>query len=66
MIYMWFTGLNYCKLAVEKDRDYFYDHETRLNMGVNGCRKIRRNAHLYFVHHLYVLANVSKNIWVSE
>ena len=25
MIYMWFTGINYYKLAVEKDRDYFYD-----------------------------------------
>jgi hypothetical protein len=21
MIYMWFTGINYSKLAVEKDRD---------------------------------------------
>jgi hypothetical protein len=28
---MWFTGINYYKLAVEKDHDYFYDHmETRL------------------------------------
>jgi hypothetical protein len=27
MIYMWFTGINYYKLAVEKDRDsIFYDH----------------------------------------
>ena len=25
MIYMWFAGINYYKLAVEKDRD-FYDH----------------------------------------
>ena len=34
MIYMWFTGINYYKLAVEKDRDsiQFYDHmETRTN-----------------------------------
>jgi hypothetical protein len=22
MIYMWFTGINYYKLAVEKDRDF--------------------------------------------
>jgi hypothetical protein len=27
MIYMWFTGINYYILAVEKDRDsIFYDH----------------------------------------
>ena len=27
MIFMWFTGINYYKLAVEKDRDsIFYDH----------------------------------------
>jgi hypothetical protein len=28
MIYMWFTGINYYKLTVEKDRDsiYFYDY----------------------------------------
>jgi hypothetical protein len=25
MIYMWFTGINYYKLAIDKDRD-FYDH----------------------------------------
>ena len=25
MIYMWFTGINYYELAVEKYRDYFYD-----------------------------------------
>ena len=25
MIYMWFTGINYYKLAVERDRDSFYD-----------------------------------------
>ena len=33
MIYMWFTGIHYYKLVVEKDRDsIFYDHiETRLN-----------------------------------
>jgi hypothetical protein len=32
MIYMWFTGINDYKLAVEKDRDsIFTDHkETRL------------------------------------
>jgi hypothetical protein len=24
MIYMWFTGINYYKLAVEKDRDSFF------------------------------------------
>jgi hypothetical protein len=24
MIYMWFTGINYYKLAVEKDRDYIF------------------------------------------
>ena len=24
MIYMWFTGINYCKLAVEKDRDSIF------------------------------------------
>jgi hypothetical protein len=33
MIYMWFTGINYCKLAVEKDRDSIFTTitmETRL------------------------------------
>jgi hypothetical protein len=40
MIYMWFTGINYYKLAVEKDRESIfttmhYDHiETRF-MHVN-------------------------------
>jgi hypothetical protein len=24
MIYMWFTGINYYKLAVEKDRDFIF------------------------------------------
>jgi hypothetical protein len=24
MIYMWFTGINYSKLAVEKDRDSIF------------------------------------------
>ena len=24
MIYMWFTGINYCKLAVEKDCDFIF------------------------------------------
>jgi hypothetical protein len=24
MIYMWFTGINYYKLTVEKDRDYIF------------------------------------------
>ena len=29
MIYVWFTGINYYKLAVEKDRDsIFYDYTT--------------------------------------
>jgi hypothetical protein len=30
MIYMWFTGINYYKLAVEKDRDSIFHMETRL------------------------------------
>jgi hypothetical protein len=35
MIYMWFTGINYYKLAVEKDRDSIFTtlrpyRETRL------------------------------------
>jgi hypothetical protein len=34
MFYMWCTGINYYKLAVEQDRNYFYDPydhmETRL------------------------------------
>ena len=24
MMYMWFTGINYYKLAVEKDRDFIF------------------------------------------
>jgi hypothetical protein len=24
MIYMWFTGMNYCKLGFEKDRDSIF------------------------------------------
>ena len=26
MIYMWFTGINYSKLAVEKDRDSIFPY----------------------------------------
>jgi hypothetical protein len=26
MIYIWFTGINYYKLAVEKDRDSIAEH----------------------------------------
>ena len=29
MIYMWFTGMNYYKLAVEKDRDSIFTTITR-------------------------------------
>ena len=29
MIYMWFTGINYSKLAVEKDRDSIFTTITR-------------------------------------
>ena len=33
MIYMWFTGINYCKLAVEKDRDsIFTTYATNFSM----------------------------------
>ena len=35
MIYMWFIGINYYKLAIEKDRDYFYDHYTTISQGFN-------------------------------
>ena len=44
MIYMWFTGINYYKQAVEKDRDlYFYDHmETTL------MKRLKENRRGYF------------------
>jgi hypothetical protein len=31
MIYMWFTGLNYYKLAVEKDRDSIFKTITTIS-----------------------------------
>ena len=45
---MWFTGINYYKLAVEKDRDYFYDHiETRLYLSrpQNLLKYLQNNLH---------------------
>jgi hypothetical protein len=30
MIYMWFTGINYSKLAVEKDRDSIFTTITKI------------------------------------
>ena len=39
MIYMWFTGINYYKLAVEKDRDSIFTTITTIwkpGLSVNG------------------------------
>jgi hypothetical protein len=32
MIYMWFTGINYYKLAVEKDRDSIFTSICKLGL----------------------------------
>jgi hypothetical protein len=34
MIYMWFTGINYSKLAFEKDRDYIFTTVTTWRPGL--------------------------------
>jgi hypothetical protein len=33
MMYMWFTGINYYKLAVEKDRDFIFTTITTISYG---------------------------------
>jgi hypothetical protein len=35
MIYMWFTGINYYKLAVEKDRDSIFTTITTRKPGLS-------------------------------
>ena len=40
MIYMWFTGINYSKLAVEKDRDSIFTTITTIwKPGIQGASK---------------------------
>jgi hypothetical protein len=34
MVYMWFTGINYYKLAAEKDRDYIFTTITTIRKPV--------------------------------
>jgi hypothetical protein len=34
MIYMWFTGINYSKLAVEKDRDSIFTTIRKPGLGL--------------------------------
>jgi hypothetical protein len=39
MIYMWFTGINYYKLTVEKDRDSIFTTITTIWKPGAGCIK---------------------------
>ena len=42
MICMWFTGINYYKLAVEKERDlYFYEHMETMALSARPGAEIR-------------------------
>jgi hypothetical protein len=47
MIYMWFTGINYYKLAVKKDRDSFFTTICIMTIWKPSFKVVSDNSRMY-------------------